>query len=69
MQNGLDSRSWLRFGKGFLMERVASSIYVLQAFQKKSKTGIAIPRSEIELIRQRLKRAIELRATLEKSNG
>jgi len=51
------------------MERVASSIYVLQAFQKKSKTGIAIPRSEIELIRQRLKRAIELRATLEKSNG
>lgn len=29
-------------------------IYVLHAFQKKSKKGIATPKKEIELIRQRL---------------
>jgi phage-related protein len=28
---------------------------VIHAFQKKSKSGIATPKSEIELIRQRLK--------------
>jgi phage-related protein len=28
---------------------------VVHAFQKKSKSGIATPKSEIELIRQRLK--------------
>ena len=35
-------------------------IYVLHAFQKKSKKGIATPQSEIELVQQRLKRAAEL---------
>jgi phage-related protein len=30
---------------------------VLHAFQKKSKSGIATPRREIDLIRQRLKLA------------
>lgn len=30
------------------------AIYVLHAFQKKSKKGIATPQKEIELIRQRL---------------
>src|SRR5438552_13728120 len=34
--------------------RFADAIYVLHAFQKKSKKGIATPRKEIELIRQRL---------------
>ncbi len=34
---------------------VGDSIYVVHAFQKKSKSGIATPKSEIELIRQRLK--------------
>jgi phage-related protein len=34
---------------------IGDSIYVLHAFQKKSKSGIATPKSEIELIRQRLK--------------
>jgi len=29
-------------------------IYVLHAFQKKSKSGIATPRKDIELIRRRL---------------
>lgn len=37
--------------------RLAGRIYVLHVFQKKSKTGIKTPRSEIELIRSRLKRA------------
>jgi phage-related protein len=31
------------------------SIYVVHAFQKKSKAGIATPKPEMELIRQRLK--------------
>lgn len=33
------------------------TLYVLHAFQKKSKTGIETPRSEIELIKSRLKDA------------
>lgn len=36
--------------------RVAGMIYVLHAFQKKSKKGIATPKREIEVIRARLKR-------------
>ena len=40
--------------------RFAGRIYVLHVFQKKSTKGIATPRSEIELVRQRLKRAAEL---------
>ncbi len=34
--------------------RFADAIYVLHAFQKKSKRGIATPRKEIDLIHQRL---------------
>jgi phage-related protein len=34
--------------------RLADAVYVLHAFQKKSKRGIATPRQETELIRQRL---------------
>lgn len=34
--------------------RFQDAIYVLHAFQKKSKKGIATPKMEIELIRQRL---------------
>jgi len=34
-------------------------IYVLHAFQKKSKKGIATPKVEVELIKQRLKLAEE----------
>lgn len=40
--------------------RLGNKVYVLHAFQKKSKSGIATPRPDIELIRQRLKRALEL---------
>jgi phage-related protein len=39
--------------------RLAGRIYVLQVFQKKSKTGIKTPKPEIELIKSRLKRAKE----------
>jgi phage-related protein len=39
--------------------RFARIIYVLHAFQKKSKRGIATPKSELELIDRRLKRARE----------
>jgi phage-related protein len=38
----------------------AERVFVLHAFQKKSKSGIATPKSEIELIKQRLKQAIEI---------
>ena len=37
----------------------AGMIYVLHAFQKKSKKGIATPKQEIELIKRRLKAARE----------
>jgi phage-related protein len=33
---------------------------VLHAFQKKAKHGIATPKSEIDLVKQRLRRAIEI---------
>ena len=37
--------------------RYAEAVYVLHAFQKKSKTGRETPRRDIELIRQRLREA------------
>lgn len=48
--------------------RLAGRVYVLHAFQKKSKTGIATPKPEIDLIKQRLKRAIEIHAAWEKQH-
>ena len=61
------------FGGGSVMEIVADhrgdtwravytvrfrdAVYVLHAFQKKSKSGIATPRKELDLIRQRLAEA------------
>ena len=39
--------------------RFAGVVYVLHAFQKKSKHGIATPKHEIALIEQRLERARE----------
>lgn len=35
-------------------------VYVLHAFQKKSKKGIATPKADIEMIKRRLKQAEEL---------
>lgn len=37
--------------------RFGGIVYVLRAFQKKSKTGIATPKAEIELIKTRLRAA------------
>lgn len=37
--------------------RFAGVVYVLRAFQKKSKAGIATPKEEIELIKKRLRAA------------
>jgi len=37
--------------------RYAGAVYVLHAFQKKSKTGRETPRRDIEMIRQRLREA------------
>ena len=39
--------------------RFANAVYVLHAFQKKSKRGIATPKAERDLIDQRFKRAAE----------
>lgn len=34
---------------------IGESLYVIHAFQKKSKAGIATPMAEMDLIRRRLK--------------
>jgi len=40
--------------------QVGKKIYVLHAFQKKSKRGIETPKQDVDLIRQRYKEAKEL---------
>jgi phage-related protein len=40
--------------------RYAGSVYVLHAFQKKSKTGRETPRRDLELIKQRLREAEQI---------
>jgi len=40
--------------------RFATRVYVLHVFQKKAKHGIATPKQEIDLIRDRLRRAESL---------
>lgn len=40
--------------------RFTERIYVLHVFKKKSKSGIATPKSDIELIERRLKQAREM---------
>jgi len=37
--------------------RIAGSVYVLHAFQKKSRTGRETPKSEVDLIKRRLRDA------------
>jgi phage-related protein len=44
--------------------RLAAGVYVLHAFQKKSKSGIATPQHEIELIRARYAEAMEIDADM-----
>jgi phage-related protein len=45
--------------------RFAGSVYVLHAFQKKSKTGRETPRRDIELIKQRLREAEQIAKRME----
>ena len=40
--------------------RFADRVFVLHVFQKKSKSGIATSKADIELIKQRLKQAITI---------
>jgi phage-related protein len=40
--------------------QIGADVWVVHAFQKKSKSGIATPRREVELIEERLKRLKEL---------
>ena len=42
--------------------RFVTKVYVLHVFQKKAKRGIATPKQEMDLIRERLKRAESLYA-------
>jgi phage-related protein len=54
----------LRFEGGayrtVLAVQLGERIYVLHAFQKKSKKGIATPKPDVDLIKQRYKEAKEL---------
>jgi phage-related protein len=45
--------------------RLENAVYVLHAFQKKSKQGIAAPKGEVELVKQRMQRALEIDRELE----
>ena len=46
--------------------RYAGALYVLHAFQKKSKTGRATPQRDLELIKHRLREAERIAKELEK---
>ena len=55
---------WTQLSRGDTYRAVytvkfAGVVYVLHAFQKKAKKGIATPKPDIALIRRRLKRATE----------
>jgi len=43
-----------------LAVQLGRKIYILHAFQKKSRSGIATPKKDVDLIRQRYKQAQEL---------
>jgi phage-related protein len=47
---------------------LGKKLYVLHAFQKKSKRGIETPKRDVELIKQRYKEAKELAGYEEKEN-
>ncbi len=51
-----------------LAVQLGRKIYVLHAFQKKAKKGIATPKHEVELIKQRYKEARDM-AAHEKNEG
>ena len=43
--------------------KLPDAVYVLHCFQKKSKSGIATPKPDVELIDKRLRMALELSRT------
>lgn len=49
--------------------RFASAVYVLHAFQKKSKSGVATPKADLDLIRRRLTTAQDDHHTKRKGQG
>ena len=49
--------------------QIGSRIYVLHAFQKKSKKGIATPKRDVDLIRKRYSEAQELAHAHEKAKN
>ncbi len=49
--------------------KFSDTVFVLHAFQKKSKHGIATPKKEMELIHQRLKVAREYLDQMSKTKG
>lgn len=48
--------------------QLGKRLYVLHAFQKKSKRGIETPKRDVDLIQQRYKEAKELASHEEKEN-
>jgi len=46
--------------RGVYTLRLGDRVFVLHAFQKKSKRGIATPQADIDLIKRRLKLAVEI---------
>jgi phage-related protein len=48
-----------------LAVQLGEKIYILHAFQKKSKKGIATPKSDVDLIKQRYREAKELESNEE----
>ena len=55
--------------RGIYTVRLEGRVYVLHVFQKKSKHGIATPKKEIELLRERLRWAERDYESWRKSNG
>lgn len=49
--------------------RFRNAVYVLHAFQKKSKKGVATPRPDLDVIKERLKLAAEHHAAMERRPG
>jgi phage-related protein len=45
--------------RGIYAVQLGQDIWVLHVFQKKSKSGVATPKSEIDVVRERLKRLKE----------
>ena len=40
--------------------QIGNSVYILHAFHKKSKRGIATPKQDVELIKRRYQQAVEM---------